>query len=63
MVQGFALARPELAPTSFHVFGNESQVFGKERQMPVTAPDAGAAPATVSPSPRPKRAFGRKVVP
>jgi EAL domain-containing protein (putative c-di-GMP-specific phosphodiesterase class I) len=60
MVQGFALARPELAPTSFHV-------FGKDGQAPVTAPDAGPdagkASATVSPSPQPKRTFGRRVTP
>jgi EAL domain-containing protein (putative c-di-GMP-specific phosphodiesterase class I) len=56
MVQGFALARPELAPTSFHI-------FGKDKQATEAVPDAGKAPAAVSPSPRPKRAFGRKAAP
>ncbi|CCV08723.1 conserved hypothetical protein [Mesorhizobium metallidurans STM 2683] len=54
MVQGFALARPELAPTSFHV-------FGKDTQMPAAADNVGRAPALVQPSPRPARAFGRRV--
>ncbi|MCV3206932.1 EAL domain-containing protein [Mesorhizobium sp. YC-39] len=52
MVQGFTLARPELAPTSFHV-------FGKDGRMPVA--NVGEAPAPVASSPRPARAFGRRV--
>ena len=54
MVQGFVLARPELAPTSF-------RVFEKNRQARVAAIDT-AAPAP-SPGPhagRPAKAFGRK---
>lgn len=52
MVQGFTLARPELAPTSFHV-------FGKDSQMPAAVANAGKQ--SVPPSPRPVRAFGRRV--
>lgn len=54
MVQGFTLARPELAPTSFHV-------FGKDGQMPAAVANVGEAPAPVASSPRPARAFGRRV--
>jgi EAL domain-containing protein (putative c-di-GMP-specific phosphodiesterase class I) len=52
MVQGFALARPELAPTSF-------QGFGSGAQTPVAVLDAGKTGA----SPRPIRTFGRRAVP
>ncbi|PTE09894.1 EAL domain-containing protein [Mesorhizobium helmanticense] len=54
MVQGFTLARPELAPTSFHV-------FGKDSQTPAADANVGVAPAPVPSSPRPARAFGRRV--
>lgn len=55
MVQGFVLARPELAPTSF-------RVFGKDRQTPAPAV-AGDTPfaAAAAHSARPAKAFGRKV--
>ncbi|TGQ36432.1 MULTISPECIES: EAL domain-containing protein [unclassified Mesorhizobium] len=57
MVQGFVLARPEIAPTSF-------RVFGKDMQSSAAATDAGNAPASPSaaPSARPVRAFGRRTV-
>jgi EAL domain-containing protein (putative c-di-GMP-specific phosphodiesterase class I) len=56
MVQGFVLARPELAPTSFSVFGMQS---------PASAADAGEAPASpnVAPSARPAKVFGRRTTP
>jgi EAL domain-containing protein (putative c-di-GMP-specific phosphodiesterase class I) len=56
MVQGFVLARPELAPTSFSVFGMQS---------PASAADAGEAPASpnVVPSARPTKVFGRRTTP
>ena len=55
MVQGFVLARPELAPTSFRVFGKDalsvSAAVGTT-DLP-TSPDA-------TPAARPARAFGRR---
>ncbi|RUV50309.1 EAL domain-containing protein [Mesorhizobium sp. M7A.F.Ca.MR.228.00.0.0] len=54
MVQGFVLARPELAPTSFGV-------FDKARQAPAAAAVDTAAPAAAMPSARPVKAFGRRV--
>jgi EAL domain-containing protein (putative c-di-GMP-specific phosphodiesterase class I) len=55
MVQGFVLARPELAPTSFRVFGKDalsvSAAVGTT-DLP-TSPDVG-------PAARPARAFGRR---
>ncbi|MBZ9776731.1 EAL domain-containing protein [Mesorhizobium sp. CO1-1-8] len=56
MVQGFVLARPELAPTSF-------RVFDKTRQTPVAAAVDTPAPAVATPSARPGKAFGRRVAP
>ncbi|TGP55217.1 EAL domain-containing protein [bacterium M00.F.Ca.ET.230.01.1.1] len=59
MVQGYVLARPELAPTSFRVFG---------KVVPQAATEASKAPATAipaapAPQARPARVFGRKVAP
>lgn len=58
MVQGFVLARPELAPTSFRVFDNS-------RPSPVVVIDAEKAPVTASvlPSGRPVKVFGRRMGP
>ena len=58
MVQGYVLARPELAPTSFRVFGKgvEPPQAGESKALLV------ATPAPVS-SARPARVFGRKVAP
>ncbi len=53
-VQGYVLARPELAPTSFHV-------FGKDRPEPAVESKPAAAPAH-QPA-RPAKAFGRRVTP
>ena len=58
MVQGYVLARPELAPTSFRVFGNSPRAAALEESK--AAAGAGPAPAQ---STRPARAFGRKVAP
>ncbi|WFP65463.1 EAL domain-containing protein [Mesorhizobium sp. WSM4904] len=57
MVQGYVLARPELASTNF-------RVFGKSAQAPATEEGKAAAarPASVAPA-RPTKAFGRKVTP
>ncbi|MDG4882122.1 EAL domain-containing protein [Mesorhizobium sp. WSM4884] len=57
MVQGYVLARPELASSSF-------RVFGKSAQAPMTEEGkaTAASPAPVAPA-RPTRAFGRKVTP
>ncbi|TPK72568.1 EAL domain-containing protein [Mesorhizobium sp. B2-4-15] len=56
MVQGYVLARPELAPTSFHA-------FGKAGEETVSA-TAGAASATATPrTARPAKAFGRRTSP
>jgi len=57
MVQGYVLARPELAPTSFRVFGRNVQPQG-------AAPEGGHAPAYVSVTQRnvrPVKAFGRRI--
>lgn len=56
MVQGYVLARPELAPTSFRVFGAGPQAATVEETR-IEVP-AGPAPA---PPARPGRVFGRKV--
>ncbi|TPN77475.1 EAL domain-containing protein [Mesorhizobium sp. CU2] len=54
MVQGYVLARPELAPTSFRVFSKGTE------QPPVQGGKTSAA-ANPTPSPtRPARVFGRK---
>ncbi|MDX8433184.1 EAL domain-containing protein [Mesorhizobium abyssinicae] len=55
MVQGFVLARPELAPTSF-------RVFGKGAPPPAAATGAGVAPAGPGTAPvaRGARVFGRR---
>ncbi|RWC45792.1 MAG: EAL domain-containing protein [Mesorhizobium sp.] len=56
MVQGFVLARPELAPTSFRVFDETSQT-------PVAAAADTPAAAAATPSARPGKPFGRRVAP
>ncbi|MBZ9742865.1 MULTISPECIES: EAL domain-containing protein [unclassified Mesorhizobium] len=57
MVQGYVLARPELAPTSFRVFARSSP-------EPVPAASHAPAPAPIVPrAGRPAKAFGRRVVP
>ncbi|TPI44515.1 EAL domain-containing protein [Mesorhizobium sp. B3-1-6] len=59
MVQGYVLARPELAPTTF-------RVFSKGTQQPSTGDSkasAAASPAAPTPHGRPARVFGRKVTP
>jgi EAL domain-containing protein (putative c-di-GMP-specific phosphodiesterase class I) len=58
MVQGYVLARPELAPTSFRAFdkGAPPPAAGESKASAA----AGPAPA---PQARPARVFGRKVAP
>ena len=56
MVQGFVLAKPELAPTSF-------RVFGKDAQAPAAAAVPVKAPAGRTASARPGRVFGRRTGP
>ena len=56
MVQGFVLAKPELAPTSF-------RVFGKEAQAPVAATEPVKAPVGRTAAARPGRVFGRRTSP
>lgn len=58
MVQGYVLARPELAPTSFRVFGKSMQAPEVEQSKAIVATN----PAPVPPS-RPTRVFGRKGAP
>ncbi|TIT77095.1 MAG: EAL domain-containing protein [Mesorhizobium sp.] len=58
MVQGYVLARPELAPTSFRVFGGSMLAPAAEQSKATAATN----PASVRPS-RPAKAFGRKVTP
>ena len=57
MVQGYVLARPELAPTSFRVFAKSAQPPTVEERKAIAATPARA------PSARPTRVFGRKVTP
>lgn len=61
MVQGFVLARPELAPTSFSVFSHEADIAGGGRE-PVADPDRvpHAVPAKAARPQPPVRAFGRR---
>ena len=56
MVQGFVVARPELAPTSF-------RAFGKDTQPSATAADVGTSSPTAAPPARPAKAFGRRKAP
>jgi EAL domain-containing protein (putative c-di-GMP-specific phosphodiesterase class I) len=58
MVQGFVVARPEIAPTSF-------RVAAKAGPARIAAAGAGKAPAGLagSPSARPPKAFGRRTTP
>lgn len=58
MVQGYVLARPELAPTSFRVFAK-----GAEPPAAAESRTAGASGAAPGQSARPARVFGRKVAP
>ena len=55
MVQGFVLARPELASTSFRVFGK-----GVEAPAAVTGSSDAPASSGAAPAPRPARVFGRR---
>ncbi|TPJ66231.1 EAL domain-containing protein [Mesorhizobium sp. B2-7-1] len=59
MVQGYVLARPELAPTSFRVFSKIAPQAATE----ASKPQAAASPAAPIRQPRPARVFGRKVAP
>ena len=62
MVQGFVLARPELAPTSFSHFARGSDAAGVISSEAATVPDRAPAP-TSAPITRPHppaRAFGRR---
>lgn len=59
MVQGYVLARPELAPTSFRAFGKGAQLSATEGSDPSTE----ASPAAPASQARPARVFGRKVAP
>ncbi|CDX15692.1 Diguanylate phosphodiesterase [Mesorhizobium sp. ORS 3324] len=58
MVQGYVLARPELASISFRAFGKSMEKPAAEERKAAAA--AGPAPV---PSARPAKAFGRKVKP
>lgn len=55
MVQGFVLARPEIAPTNFRVFGKDSRAAD-------VVPDMKSAEASTR-SPKPTRTFGRRAGP
>ena len=57
MVQGYVLARPELAPTSFRVFSKGAE------QPPAEGSKTSAAASPTPAPPRPTRVFGRKVGP
>jgi len=56
MVQGYVLARPELAPTSFRVFSQNSEASATDGSKAAAAP----GPTPVQPA-RQGRVFGRKV--
>jgi EAL domain-containing protein (putative c-di-GMP-specific phosphodiesterase class I) len=55
MVQGYVLARPELAPTSFRVFGEAVQ------PQVAPAPDGPPAAAPSGHASRPARTFGKRL--
>ena len=59
MVQGYALARPELAPTSFSVFQAEGQETRSEHARPAAARPEAHDKAAVRHE-RPARKFGRR---
>jgi EAL domain-containing protein (putative c-di-GMP-specific phosphodiesterase class I) len=56
MVQGFVVARPELASTSL-------RTFGKDTQPSAAAADAGTSSPPAAPSARRAKAFGRRKAP
>jgi EAL domain-containing protein (putative c-di-GMP-specific phosphodiesterase class I) len=59
MVQGFALARPQIVPADFHAFGRSGEAAtGKVAQA-----EAGAGEAPAARPQKPARAFGRRIVP
>ena len=55
MVQGFVLARPEIVPTSFHVFGKDNAATGATLEVKAEALQARSA--------RPAKVFGRRAAP
>lgn len=61
MVQGYVLARPEIAPTSFSVFPISPVPFGKQRVEPQREMKPKSAPA-VHVAARGTRHFGRRVL-
>ncbi len=61
MVQGFALARPQIVPADFHAFGSSGEAATDKGKVAQAEPEAGEAPAT-RPQ-KPARAFGRRIVP
>ena len=66
MVQGFGLARPELAPTGFSAFSRPADAAGAVSGRQAIAPNRRPAPLSApptAPAPRPHqpvRAFGRR---
>ncbi|MGB3416420.1 MAG: EAL domain-containing protein [Mesorhizobium sp.] len=61
MVQGFALARPQIVPADFHAFGSSGEAATGKGKVAQAEPEGGEAPAT-HPQ-KPARAFGRRIVP
>ncbi len=61
MVQGYALARPELAPTSFSAFRSDPQPAGTA--SPASGSNAGPASGRVAATARRARNFGRRQTP
>lgn len=55
MVQGFVLARPEIVPTSFHVFGKDNAATGATLEVKAEVLQARSA--------RPAKVFGRRAAP
>ena len=64
MVQGYVLARPELAPTSFAVFRSGrpegAAILASEPSAHAGEGSDGHGPSAARPKPHPARAFGRR---
>ena len=64
MVQGYVLARPELAPTSFAVFRSGrpegAAILASEPSAHAGEGSDGHGPSTARPKPQPARTFGRR---
>ena len=63
MVQGYALARPELAPTGFSAFQPDAQSAASGSGLESRSAATDVAPARAAGQPHPTKSFGRRQAP